>query len=100
LNSSTSLPVSRSPLGGMRTSLSMEVMRLISSLWSLLPGTTAFFFRMSARVSSENEFLYLPLVWHSPQRALMIGAMSCAKSIDLGDPAQIGPLTVSHAQRN
>src|SRR6185312_11502873 len=32
---------------------------------------------------SENEPLYLPSVWHSAQRALIIGTMSCAKSTGL-----------------
>src|SRR5262245_36104672 len=81
LNRAISFADSGSPLDGMRISLSVDVMRLNRSLALLLPGTTIFDFIKSSRVSIDTAPLYLPFVWHSPQRALMIGAMSCAKSI-------------------
>src|SRR5262249_44378563 len=56
-----------------------------------LPGTTAFFLRTSARVSREKEPLYLPLVWHSAQRALRSGTMSWAKSTFFRGSARPGP---------
>ena len=65
-------------------------MRLTSSLAALLPGVTAFDLSRSSRVSKETLPLYLPLVWHSAQRALRMGAMSWAKSIFFGSPAKIG----------
>src|SRR5207253_9637659 len=68
------------PLGGMRVSASGEVTRSISGLSALLPGTTAFDFTSAARVSNDTPALYLPLVWHSAQRAFKSGSTSCAKS--------------------
>src|SRR5947209_3963657 len=77
----------------MRISASSLVIRFTSSLSSLLPGTTTLALRIDSRVSSESEALYLPLVWHSAQRALISGAISCAKSIGLGASAGTGVTT-------
>src|SRR5215510_954110 len=84
-----SLANSGLPLGGMRFSGSSEVMRCTSSLAALLPGTTTLDLSRSARVSIDTEPLYLPLVWHSAQRALSRGTMSCAKSIFAGGCAPL-----------
>src|SRR5947208_4623826 len=64
------------PFDGIRSSESVEVIRLTNSLAALFPGTTTLAFSKDCRVSSDSEPLYLPLVWHSAQRALMMGAMS------------------------
>src|SRR5271166_3140480 len=74
----------------MRSSGSVLVMRWNSSLSALLPGTTTFLRSTSARVSRERPPLYLPLVWHSAQRALRRGATSWAKSIFFGGSAWTG----------
>src|ERR1043165_203896 len=79
-----SCAVSGFPLGGIRISGSWLVMRLTSSLALLFPGVKAFDLSRSSRVSIETLPLYLPLMWHSAQRALRIGAMSWTKSIFLG----------------
>src|SRR6202011_6194995 len=65
-----------------------------------MPGTTTFALRSDSRVSSDSDPLYLPLVWHSAQRALMTGTMSCAKSIFFGVYAWTGaspPREISQA---
>src|SRR5207245_3553355 len=85
--SSISLGESGFPLAGMRASGSLEVMRLNSSLASLLPGTTTLALRIASRVSSASEPFFLPLVWHSAHRALINGTISCAKSTGRGSSA-------------
>src|SRR5262245_3433745 len=62
----------------------------MSSLLPLLPGTTALDFSRSARVSIDSEPLYLPLVWHSAQRDLMMGTTSWAKSTGFASRAAHG----------
>src|SRR5262249_41980058 len=62
----------------------------------LLPGTTASDLSIASRVSSENEPLYLPSVWHSAQRARIMGAMSWAKSIDFPGGAAPTDPAVAH----
>src|SRR5438046_8733374 len=68
------------PFDGIRSAASVLVIRLTSSLSPLLPGTTAFDLSRSSRVSSDRPARYLPLVWHSAQRAFKIGMTSWAKS--------------------
>ena len=67
--------------GGIRKSSSLLTTRLMSSLIAALPGTAAFAFSRSSRVSNEIAPLYVPFVWHLAQRALRIGTTSCAKSV-------------------
>src|SRR4051794_22925199 len=64
-----------------------------------LPTTTALDLRRSSRVSIDTEPLYLPLVWHSAQRDLMIGTMSCAKSTGFASRAAQGSTARATASR-
>src|SRR5579883_505282 len=77
-SAATSFPLRASPLGGIRVSASLLVMRLMSSLEADLPGTAAFDFRSSSRVSNETPPLYVPLVWHFAHFAFRMGTISCA----------------------
>src|SRR3954452_15103497 len=80
----------------MRSSASSAVTRRINSLAPLLPGTTAFL-TASDRVSNETPPLYLPLVWHSAQRALRIGSTSWAEST--GSAARAGAAQAAKSAR-
>ena len=55
---------------------------------ALLPGTTAFALSSVPRVSRDRPPLYLPLVWHSAQRALRSGAIDWPAQLD---PAGLAP---------
>src|SRR5207237_4817912 len=108
LRVATCLSVSRGPSGGIRSSGSVLVTRLIISLATDLPGTAAFFATV-ARVSSDMDPLYVPLVWHLAQWALRIGTASWAKSTPFGgsaaaagrvaSAARISPAVIGKAKR-
>src|SRR5262249_2566121 len=108
LSVATCLSVSRAPSGGIRSSGSELVTRLIISLAADLPGMAAFF-ATSARVSSDIDPLYVPFVWHLAQWVLRIGTTSWAKSTPFGGSAararrvagaaRINPAAIGKAKR-
>src|SRR5262249_37709246 len=79
----------------MRSASSLAVARAVASLGALFPGTTALDLSRAARVSNDTPPLYLPLVWHSAQRALSSGRMSWAKST--ASAAGVGPASAREA---